>query len=291
MEQDDGSPAPNCEEKGDDLIQSILSASNHYQVLGIDDKPATLTQTALRKAYLKRSVQVHPDKNASPHATEAFQRVAEAWNVLSDDETRAQYDARGSNDDEEEHVYTPPPPPSFQEALFAFAAATSMMGGGASGASVMSNMAQTLYWAEQLVQGRQNSRTTNEDENEDIPPPSAEQAAQASLALGSGLRVVAAGAKFLGFRKSAAVLDRSATVAQSVGVGTLVTNAASQSNPAIAKVLERGGEKAQALGGSLHRSIRGQLQKPSVQNALEKGGRLRKSIIDKAGKGPNSTSQ
>lgn len=217
-------------------VLEILNACSHYQVL---DVPITVESAALRRAYLTKSVQVHPDKCNHPKATEAFQRVAEAWTVLSNDETRAEYDARGmkaSSDADGQHTaYTPPPPPSFQDALFAFAAATSMMGGRSSAAG---SMAQTVFWAEKLVQGRSESTT--------------QRTAHASMALGSGLRAVATGARMMGFKNASVVADRTASLAQTVGVGAMAADA----NPAVKQALEKGGEKAKELSESINRSLK-----------------------------------
>lgn len=254
-------------EEGSSSIDDVLDAPDYYAVLGV---PETLEDIgALRRAYLSKSVQVHPDKNGDPRATEAFQKVAEAWNVLSDGTARAEYDQqrqrlKGIHDDSESH-YTSPPAPSFQDALFAFATATSMMGGSSS-SSAMGSMAQTLYWAEKLVQGR--------------PEQGAEKAAHAAMALGSGLRAVAFGAKMMGFKNASAVADRSATLAHTVGVGTFMTNAAAKDNPAVQQALSQGGEKAKGISESIHRSIKGQLERSSVKQAMEKGAQLRKSIVD-----------
>ena len=226
------------EDDEDDVIVEILNASDYYAVLGVSE---TVNAAALRRAYLARSVKVHPDKCNDPKATEAFQRVAEAWTVLSNDESRKEYDERGKHQaDNEPHVYTPPPPPSFQEALFAFAAVTSMMGG--SRASAVGSMAQTMYWAEKLVQGRPECKT--------------ERTAHAAMALGSGLRAVALGARMMGFKNAGAMADRTASLAQTVGVGAMVADAA-KDNPAVKQALEKGGERAKEISASIGRSLKG----------------------------------
>mmetsp|Transcript_8902 Transcript_8902/g.13661 ORF Transcript_8902/g.13661 Transcript_8902/m.13661 type:complete len:275 (-) Transcript_8902:305-1129(-) len=256
----------------EDILATILDAADYYDVLGIS-KHDNVDKSAMRRAYLKRSVKVHPDKNKDPRATEAFQRVAEAWNVLQDDETRAQYDARGnttSNKDnyynnDNQTTYTPPPPPSFQEALFAFAAATSAMGaGGSTGA--MGNIAETLFWAQKLVDGRPESKT--------------QQTANVAMALGSGLRAVAFGAKMMGFKNAAAAADKGAVIAKSVGAGAIVADFA-KDNPAVQKALANNGERVKELGGSINQSIKTHLERPSVKKALEKGNQLKRNVAQK----------
>mmetsp|Transcript_156746 Transcript_156746/g.300635 ORF Transcript_156746/g.300635 Transcript_156746/m.300635 type:complete len:1829 (-) Transcript_156746:72-5558(-) len=65
--------------------------SNHYEVLGLTLQASA---TDIKKAYHKKSFECHPDKNrGDPNATARFQRVVEAYNILSAPAKRAQYDA------------------------------------------------------------------------------------------------------------------------------------------------------------------------------------------------------
>lgn len=219
-----------------DVIEDILNASNHYKVLSVSE---SVQGPELRRAYLTKSVQVHPDKCSDPRATEAFQRVAEAWTVLSNEESRAEYDARGKQDAaDNSKPYTPPPPPSFQDALFAFAAAAAAMRGG----SAVGSMAQTMFWAEKLVNERPEAAKT-------------EKTANAAMALGAGLRAVAIGARFMGLKNASVVADRTASLAQTVGVGAMVADSA-KDNPAVKQMLEKGGERAKEISGSINRSMK-----------------------------------
>ncbi|CAE8654956.1 unnamed protein product [Polarella glacialis] len=56
------------------------------------------TQLEIRKAYFQRSRQCHPDKTSEQGATERFQGISEAYQVLSDPERRRKYDAQGRQD-------------------------------------------------------------------------------------------------------------------------------------------------------------------------------------------------
>jgi len=46
---------------------------------------------ALKSAYKKKCLKVHPDKNSAPEADEAFKKVNAAMACLSDPQKRRQY--------------------------------------------------------------------------------------------------------------------------------------------------------------------------------------------------------
>lgn len=67
--------------------------NEYYDLLGI---ATTATSVEIKKAYRKKSIEEHPDKNPNdPGATERFQAISEAYQVLSDSELRANYDKYG----------------------------------------------------------------------------------------------------------------------------------------------------------------------------------------------------
>jgi curved DNA-binding protein len=63
-----------------------------YEVLGVgrDAKP-----DEIQRAYRKLARTYHPDVNKDPAAEERFKEISEAYDVLSDPETRKRYDAFG----------------------------------------------------------------------------------------------------------------------------------------------------------------------------------------------------
>ncbi len=66
---------------------------DYYEILGIT-KSATATE--IKKAYRKKAVQYHPDKNpGDAKAEEMFKKAAEAYEVLSDADKKARYDQYG----------------------------------------------------------------------------------------------------------------------------------------------------------------------------------------------------
>ncbi|KAF2729508.1 DnaJ-domain-containing protein [Polyplosphaeria fusca] len=65
----------------------------YYDALQV---PPTATELEIKKAYRKLAIKLHPDKNPGDEtAHEKFQAIGEAYQVLSDDTLRKQYDKFG----------------------------------------------------------------------------------------------------------------------------------------------------------------------------------------------------
>ncbi|MBO7240558.1 MAG: molecular chaperone DnaJ [Bacteroidaceae bacterium] len=75
-----------------------MAKRDYYEVLGVDK---SATADAIKKAYRKKAIQYHPDKQQGKteaekkEAEEMFKEAAEAYSVLSDPDKKARYDQFG----------------------------------------------------------------------------------------------------------------------------------------------------------------------------------------------------
>jgi DnaJ family protein B protein 12 len=89
------------------------SPTAFYDILGLEEVKATVTDTEIKKAYRKLSLLTHPDKNGHEHADEAFKMVSRAFGVLSDPDKKAKYDRFGGDPDSRFGSGAPPTPSPF----------------------------------------------------------------------------------------------------------------------------------------------------------------------------------
>lgn len=69
-----------------------MSKRDYYEVLGVS-KDASKDE--IKKAYRKLARQYHPDVSKEENASEKFKEAKEAYETLSDQQKRAQYDQFG----------------------------------------------------------------------------------------------------------------------------------------------------------------------------------------------------
>lgn len=71
-----------------------IKEKEYYEVLGVHPDA---TSSEIKKAYYIQAKKFHPDKNRDdPNANEKFQKIGQAYQVLSDENLRAKYDKLGS---------------------------------------------------------------------------------------------------------------------------------------------------------------------------------------------------
>ncbi|CAG8527905.1 13623_t:CDS:2 [Dentiscutata heterogama] len=78
------------------VVDDICAETNLYTIIGVD---RGCSSDELRRAYISRSRICHPDKFPEyPKATEAFQKLAYAYETLNKPSTRRAYDISGTSD-------------------------------------------------------------------------------------------------------------------------------------------------------------------------------------------------
>ncbi|MFC1659526.1 molecular chaperone DnaJ [Pseudomonadota bacterium] len=70
-----------------------MSKKDYYEILGVNKNSSA---DEIKKAYRKKAMQYHPDKNPGDKvAEEKFKEAAEAYDILKDEQKRAAYDQYG----------------------------------------------------------------------------------------------------------------------------------------------------------------------------------------------------
>ena len=70
-------------------IIGIGLETTHYERLEVSP---TASQQQIRKAYHRKALALHPDKNPAPDANRLFQELQQAHEILKDPELREEYD-------------------------------------------------------------------------------------------------------------------------------------------------------------------------------------------------------
>ncbi|XP_042571360.1 dnaJ homolog subfamily B member 9a [Cyprinus carpio] len=76
------------------ITELILARKDYYDILGV---PKDASERQIKKAFHKLAMKYHPDKNKSPDAETKFREIAEAYETLSDEKRRREYDQSGYN--------------------------------------------------------------------------------------------------------------------------------------------------------------------------------------------------
>ncbi|XP_054480704.1 dnaJ homolog subfamily B member 9-like [Anoplopoma fimbria] len=74
------------------ISEFILAKRDYYDILGV---PKDATERMVKKAFHKLALKYHPDRNKGPDAEAKFREIAEAYETLSDDKRRREYDQFG----------------------------------------------------------------------------------------------------------------------------------------------------------------------------------------------------
>ena len=69
-----------------------MAQTDYYDVLGVSRNDS---EEEIRKAFRRKAMEYHPDRNKNPDAEDKFKEINEAYQVLSDSGKRAQYDRYG----------------------------------------------------------------------------------------------------------------------------------------------------------------------------------------------------
>lgn len=72
----------------------MANDEDFYKILGVDKNAS---QDEITKAYRELAKKWHPDVNHSPEATQMFEKITKAYDVLKDPEKRAAYDRFGNS--------------------------------------------------------------------------------------------------------------------------------------------------------------------------------------------------
>src|SRR6185437_54524 len=71
------------------VMNNVLLSTSHYDVLQIKKNASN---EEIKKSFRNLALKYHPDKNKSNDSKEKFLRIVEAYEILSDENSRKKYD-------------------------------------------------------------------------------------------------------------------------------------------------------------------------------------------------------
>ena len=75
------------------MVNRYIMKEDYYDILGVSK---TASDSEIKKAYRKKAIQYHPDKNPGDSEAELnFKKAAEAYEVLGNPDKKARYDQYG----------------------------------------------------------------------------------------------------------------------------------------------------------------------------------------------------
>ena len=83
-----------------------MEFKDYYKILGVDEDAS---KSEIKSAYRKLARKYHPDVSKEKDAEQHFKEVSEAYEVLKDDEKRAEYDQLRRHGHSENGGFEPPP--------------------------------------------------------------------------------------------------------------------------------------------------------------------------------------
>lgn len=66
--------------------------TNNIDIYGLLEIESSSTDAVIRKAYRRKALQLHPDKNPSKEAADAFHKISISMNILTNNSIRKEYD-------------------------------------------------------------------------------------------------------------------------------------------------------------------------------------------------------
>jgi DnaJ family protein B protein 12 len=92
--------APKYTKEQVDDVKKIRATKDFYEILNVTK---TATEDEIKKAYRKLALKYHPDKNRAPGSDEAFKKLAQAYDCLSNASKRKKYDEFGTEEPEQHY--------------------------------------------------------------------------------------------------------------------------------------------------------------------------------------------